>query len=95
MVFAQSIWRDLKKVEIVSIGSAAKQLKSAGKLWAPYAFECHRRMSLIQDQLPKIKPFSLKLSDPMPDRILGGWTLKLNTDAVLALKPIQLFPRAK
>ena len=76
LVFAQCIWSDIQKTEIASIGDAAKKLKSAGKLWDQYAFECHRRMALIQDQLPKIKSHSLTVTDSLPDRILGGWTLE-------------------
>lgn len=76
LVFAQAIWSHIQRAEIVSISDAAKKLKAEGKLWAPYAFECHRRMALIQEQLPKIKEHSLTVKDALPERTLGGWTLE-------------------
>jgi 23S rRNA (cytidine2498-2'-O)-methyltransferase len=76
LVFAQSIWPNIQKTPITSIGDAVKKLKSQGKLWGQYSFECHRRMALIQEQLPKIKTHQLTASDQLPARKLGGWTLE-------------------
>ncbi len=95
LVFAQAIWSDIKNLEIISIGDAVKKLKADGKLWASYAFECHRRMALIQEQLPKIKEYSLKVTDALPQRALGGWTLENESSMWFSSKTNSVFPEGQ
>jgi len=95
LVFAQSIWANIQKTEIVSIGDAVKRLKASGKLWGQYAFECHRRMALIQDQLPKIKSYQLTPNDSLPERKLGGWTLENENTMWFSPETNSAFPLGK
>jgi 23S rRNA (cytidine2498-2'-O)-methyltransferase len=75
LAFSQCTLKNLKKVEIASITDAAKILKSEGKLWTPYSPQLHRRMTLVQEKLPKVRNAPHIFGMPKPDRTLGVWTL--------------------
>jgi 23S rRNA (cytidine2498-2'-O)-methyltransferase len=79
LAFAQQTWANPQCEEIESISQAAKLLRSRGKLWAPYSHTLHRRMTLIQEQLPKIHSEPQVFPQPAPDRRLGAWTLQDET----------------
>ncbi|MGZ5280510.1 MAG: SAM-dependent methyltransferase [Pseudobdellovibrionaceae bacterium] len=74
--FAQNTWKNLKHAKIESISQGAKLLKEHGKLWAPYSHTLHRRMSLIQEQLPKVHSKPMDFPTPAPHRQLGAWTMQ-------------------
>lgn len=95
LVFAQATWSHIQRTEIVSIGDAVKKLKAEGKLWAPYAFECHRRMALIQEQLPHLKEHSLNLTNHLPERSLGGWTLENENTMWFSANTNSVFPEGQ
>ena len=76
-------WLSPVEITIRSIGDAATQLRSKGKLWALNSYQHHRRAQLIQDQLPKLKPMQIDFLAPCPVRELGSWTL-LSENLVLA-----------
>lgn len=76
LAFSQWTWQDLQRADVESIGQSAKTLKNAGKLWSPYSTTAHRRVALIQEQLPKIKNDLQLFGEPAPQRILGAWTLE-------------------
>lgn len=76
LCWSQNEWLSPQKFQIKSIGDAVKILKAHGKWWAPYSATLHRRVTLIQEQLPKIKSIEQKFLAPLPDRQLGGWTLQ-------------------
>lgn len=54
--FSWSQWQleRLKRVKIESIKDGARKLRAIGKYWVPLKGELFRRMSLIQNELPKI-----------------------------------------
>jgi 23S rRNA (cytidine2498-2'-O)-methyltransferase len=79
LCWSQNEWLQPQRADIKSIGDAVKILKAQGKLWAPYFFKLHRRGSLIQDQLPKIKNIEQKFLAPLPSRELGAWALEDET----------------
>jgi 23S rRNA (cytidine2498-2'-O)-methyltransferase len=76
--FAQNTWRNVQQAKFESISQAVRLLKEHGKLWAPYSHTLHRRMSLIQEQLPKIhsKPQTFPPASPAKPRRLGAWSLQ-------------------
>lgn len=76
LAFAQCTLKNLQKTNVSSITQAAQALKSAGKLWVPYSTRLHRRMSLIQDNLPKVRTGPHSFGEPAPERSLGVWTLE-------------------
>lgn len=92
LVFAQVTWPEIQKIEITSIGDAVKKLKAHGKLWAQYAFDFHRRMALIQEQLPKIKLHQMNLEQTLPVRKLGGWTLQNEKTLWFSADTNSIFP---
>jgi Predicted SAM-dependent methyltransferase len=74
-VWAQQIWLNPVVLEIASIGEAVKALRGAGGLWASYSFENHRRVQLIEEQLPKLRPRVLDFLAEPPAAPLGAFTL--------------------
>lgn len=59
MAWAEWTWTNAKLVEAVSIGSAAKTLKAAGRIWQPNSVAEHRRTQLIADSLSLLRPLDL------------------------------------
>lgn len=82
-VWVQNSWLDPIYIEISSIGSAVKQLKSLQLRWRPYAFHLHRRTELIQQQLPKSNVPPLSFLGSLPEKPIGSWVL-LNENLILA-----------
>ncbi|PIS10175.1 MAG: hypothetical protein COT73_10775 [Bdellovibrio sp. CG10_big_fil_rev_8_21_14_0_10_47_8] len=76
LAFCQNIWCEPQKFTIDSISQTAKKLREHGKLWAPLSQGFHRRMTLIQEQLPKLKSQPLTFPGSWPERELGAWTLE-------------------
>jgi 23S rRNA (cytidine2498-2'-O)-methyltransferase len=74
--WSQNEWLSPQRISIKSIGDIVKTLKAQGKLWAPYSWRLHRRMTLAQGQLAKIKNNEQKFLNPLPQRQLGAWTLQ-------------------
>jgi 23S rRNA (cytidine2498-2'-O)-methyltransferase len=81
--WAQNIWTDVERIEIASIGEAAKALKSRQRNWAAYAFHLHRRTNLILEKLPKVSAKPLVFPEPAPKAPLGSFTL-LDANTLLA-----------
>ena len=76
--WAQNTWHDPVRIEIASIGGAAKALRAIQRNWALYAAAHFRRAKLIEARLPPIKFKPLAYPAPPPKAPLGSWTL---TDA--------------
>ncbi len=74
--WAQNIWYDVMEQPIESIKHAVRILRDAGGRWAPYAFQLHRRMTLIQEQLPRWRMPPLEFPTLWPNATCGGWTLR-------------------
>src|SRR4051812_39514107 len=55
LAFAQNTWKSLQSRPVESITQTAKELKAHGKLWTAYSYHLHRRVALIQENLPKVK----------------------------------------
>lgn len=81
--WAQNIWYDPLRIPIRSIGDGAKALRAVQRNWALYAFHLHRRASLIEAELPPLKPKPLVFPSPPPAAPLGSWTL-LEPDTIIA-----------
>ena len=73
--WAQNIWFDAEKISVASIGDAAKRLRAMQRNWAAYAFHLHRRVALIEEKLPPLRPKPLVFPAPVPTAPLGSWTL--------------------
>ena len=97
LAFAQNRWENMQIAHFDSISQAAQVLKKNGKLWSLYSTDFHRRASLIQEQLLKLKTGAQIFRGPKPDRKLGAWTLEnektlwfsLATDSVYPLGEVQ------
>ena len=74
-MFAQVTWINCKKLSVVSISDAVKQLRALGKCWALYSIDMHRRARLIQDGLAKIAQEPIPFLAELPKHPMGGWTL--------------------
>lgn len=75
-LFVQNIWLDVKKIDFVSIGDAAKQLRALGALWAPYQHAFVRRSTLIEEKLPFFRPRPLDFPcHKIPPATLGAYTM--------------------
>lgn len=92
LAFAQVALPDLQKLEVASIGATAKALKAQGKLWVPYSHQLHRRVALVQEQLPKVKSGPHSFGDPAPQRTLGIWTLENENTLWLSSQSTSPFP---
>jgi len=78
-----NVWHDPVRLEIASIGDAAKQLRAIQRNWALYSIANHRRAALIAEKLPKVAAKPLKFGDPAPRAPLGSWTL-IDAKTILA-----------
>jgi 23S rRNA (cytidine2498-2'-O)-methyltransferase len=81
--WAQNVWFEPLRVTIGSIGEGAKALRAMQRNWALYAFHLHRRASLIESQLPPLRPKRLPFPADLPKAPLGSWTL-LDANTILA-----------
>jgi 23S rRNA (cytidine2498-2'-O)-methyltransferase len=73
--WAQNVWYDPVRLDIASIGDAARQLRAVQRNWALYAHGHHRRAALIEAKLPKVSAKPLLFPSPAPTAPLGSWTL--------------------
>jgi 23S rRNA (cytidine2498-2'-O)-methyltransferase len=71
--WAQNIWLDPVRMEVASIGEAAKALKAIQRNWWPYEFHLHRRTALLVDKLPKVSARPLSFGQPAPTAPLGSF----------------------
>jgi 23S rRNA (cytidine2498-2'-O)-methyltransferase len=76
-------WWDAERIEVRSIGHAARELRDRQRNWALYAPTLRGRAELIADRLPHVAARPLELGELAPDAPLGSWTL-LERDVVLA-----------
>lgn len=81
VLFAQNVWHDAAYETFSSISQAAKFLRSKSKLWTYVPTACHRRATLIADQLkilalkPRIFPPVEKLQSPAAFTLVDEHTL--------------------
>jgi 23S rRNA (cytidine2498-2'-O)-methyltransferase len=83
VAWVANIWHHPERLEIASIGDAAKKLRAIQRNWALYSHVHHRRAALIEEKLPKVSAKPLKFGDPAPIAPLGSWTL-LDANTLLA-----------
>lgn len=83
VIWADNIWLDPQLIKIESIGDAAQKLKALQRNWTNYAFDFHRRSSLITEKLPHVSAKPIKFPSALPVSPLGSWTL-LAQDMMLA-----------
>ena len=83
VAWAQNVWLDPRRLEVRSIGDAAKQLKAIQRNWALHSTSEHRRATLIQDKLPHVSMKPMEPFAALPTAPLGSWTL-LDRHTVLA-----------
>lgn len=82
-IWADNIWLNPQAIKIESIGDAAQKLKAIQRNWANYAFDFHRRSSLITEKLPHVSAKPIKFPSALPTSPLGSWAL-LAQDTLLA-----------
>lgn len=83
MIWAQVTAFNLDFIPITSINDGAKKLRALGRNWALFTVGLHRRASLIQEELPKLKLKPLEFREPLPTLPMGFWTL-WEQDQILA-----------
>jgi 23S rRNA (cytidine2498-2'-O)-methyltransferase len=83
MAWAQNTWLHLSEISFESIGDAARKLRELGPLWSLHSVTHHRRASLIQEKLPKLRSRELEFLAELPKAPLGSWTL-LSENLLLA-----------
>ncbi len=88
--WAQNIWLSPREIAIASIGDAAAALRGLQRNWGAYAPDPVRRMALIAERLPPLKPKPMVFPQAAPSGHLGAWTL-LAADRLLA-SPTQSSP---
>lgn len=81
--WAANIWYDPVRIEVASIGAAAKALRNIQRNWVLYSSHLHRRAKLIQDKLPSVSAKPLVFPQAPPAAPLGSWTL-LDEKTILA-----------
>jgi 23S rRNA (cytidine2498-2'-O)-methyltransferase len=75
VLWAENVWLNPQWIEISSIGDAAQKLKAIQRNWANYAFDFHRRSSLITEKLPHVSAKPLKFPCAPITAPLGSWAL--------------------
>lgn len=75
MAWAANTWLEPQLIEIASIKDAARKLKAIQRNWVPYSFAHHRRVALIQSELPHVSAKPLVFGAPVPKAPLGSFTL--------------------
>ena len=75
MAWAANIWREPQLIEIGSIKDGARKLKAIQRNWMPYSFAHHRRVALIQSELPHVSAKPIVFGEPAPKAPLGSFTL--------------------
>ncbi len=73
--WALDVWTAPEEVTVVSVKLAADALRAVQRNWSAYAAGHHRRMALIGERLPPIKPRKLQFPEAAPSSHLGAWTL--------------------
>jgi 23S rRNA (cytidine2498-2'-O)-methyltransferase len=91
-VWAQQVWLNPEIIPIQSIGEAVKALRSRGALWAPYSFDNHRRVQLIQEQLPVVRSRDMDFLAELNAPPLGAYTLLDKNTLLLSAKTNSPFP---
>ncbi|MBI3444389.1 MAG: hypothetical protein HY055_03275, partial [Magnetospirillum sp.] len=71
--WAQNIWLNPQRLDVASIGEAAKALKAIQRNWWPYEFHLHRRTALLVEKLPKVSAKPLVFGQPAPTAPLGSF----------------------
>ncbi len=80
--FVRSVWLDVHRARVESIGDAARQLRAIQRNWALYSTEQHRRAALIEEKLPHLSAKPLAFPSRAPAAPLGSWTL-VDRDTIL------------
>ena len=73
--WALEVWTAPVTIEAASIKDAANALRAIQRNWGAYQAGYHRRMALITERLPPIKPRVLRFPEAAPAGHLGAWTL--------------------
>jgi len=94
-VWVANVWRDPVRIEIASIGEAAKKLRAIQRNWALYSCAHHRRAALIEENLPKVSAKPLRFGDPAPKAPLGSWTLIDKNTLIASARCSSAFPNGE
>jgi len=68
-------WLAPRELAGASIGGSANALRAIQRNWGAYTVDHHRRMALIAEKLPPLRPKPLAFPQPAPTGHLGAWTL--------------------
>jgi 23S rRNA (cytidine2498-2'-O)-methyltransferase len=88
--WALNVWLEPREIEVGSIKSGSDALRAVQRNWGAYAADHFRRMELITEKLPPLRPKKLMFPCAAPTGHLGAWTL-LTPDRMLA-SPTQSSP---
>jgi 23S rRNA (cytidine2498-2'-O)-methyltransferase len=76
-------WTDPREIAVPSVKAGADALRALQRNWGAFAADHFRRMELITDKLPPLRPKKLVFPSAAPTGHLGAWTL-LAPDLMLA-----------
>lgn len=93
--WAANVWYEPRRIEIASIGEAARALRAIQRNWAFYSTVHHRRARLIQDKLPVVTAKPLAFPSPAPRAPLGSWTLLDEATLLAAPRCASPFPHGE
>lgn len=68
-------WLSPQRIEIASIGDAAKKLRAIQRNWMLYPHAHHRRAALIEAKLPAVSAKPFVFGNAAPQSPLGSWML--------------------
>lgn len=92
IAWAENIWYEPIRIEIASIGDAARKLRAIQRNWAVYAHGHYRRAALIEEKLPKVSAKPIVFPSPPPSAPLGSWTLLDERTLLAAARCSSPFP---
>lgn len=81
--WALDTWADPREIAAPSVKVVADALRAMQRNWVAYPAGLHRRMALVEAQLPPVKSRELTFPAAAPTAHLGAWTL-LAQDRLLA-----------
>jgi len=91
-VWAENIWYEPQIIEAASIGAAASALTKIQRNWWPYAWQLHRRHTLIQEKLPHVAAKPLNFPQQVKLAQLGSFTLLTPTTMLASAQCSSPFP---
>jgi 23S rRNA (cytidine2498-2'-O)-methyltransferase len=93
--WALNVWPDPERVAVGSISEAARALRARGLRWWPLSLCHHRRVALIQEQLPRVSVGPHHFPSAWRPRPLGAWSLLPSGELLCAAGALSPLPNGE